>query len=71
MPATTTQPRITTAQFLSAHRKALAAISDLYIAVEEMPILEAADNATMKHLLAELAEIECTAKRLAGMVNPQ
>ncbi len=71
MPATTTQPRITTAQFLSAHRKALTAISDLYIAVEEMPILEAADNAMMKRLLAELAEIECNAKRLAGMLNPQ
>ncbi len=51
MPTMTNRPRLTSAQFLGAHRRALETISDLYAAIEEMPILAAADPTTMKRFL--------------------
>ena len=65
MPTMTNRPRLTSAQFLSAHRRALETISDLHAAIEEMPILAAADPTTMKHFFDELADVQATAAKLA------
>ena len=54
MPTMTNRPRLTSAQFLGEHRRSLEAVSDLYAAIEEMPILAAADPATLKHFFDEL-----------------
>ncbi len=51
--------RLTSAQFLGAHRRA-GDISDLYAAVEEMPILAASDPSTMKQFFDELADVQAT-----------
>ncbi len=58
MPTMTNRPRLTSAQFLGAHRRALETISDLYAAVEEMPILAASDPSTMKQFFDELADVQ-------------
>jgi len=72
MATLTNRPRLTSAQFLSAHRRALATISDLYAAIEEMPNDAAADPATMKRVFDELAIVQATAEklntRLSGIV---
>ena len=65
MPTMTNRPRLTSAQFLGAHRRALETISDLYAAVEEMPILAASDQSTMKQFFDELADVQATAAKLA------
>ena len=65
MPTMTNRPRLTSAQFLGAHRRALATVSDLYAAIEEMPVLAAADPTTMKHVFDELADVQATAAKLA------
>ena len=65
MPTMTSRPRMTSAQFLSAHRRTLEAVSDLYAAIEEMPILAAADPTTMKRFFDELADVQATAAKLA------
>jgi hypothetical protein len=65
MPTMTNRPRLTSARFLGAHRRALETISDLYAAVEEMPILAAADPSTMKLFFDELADVQATAAKLA------
>ena len=65
MPTMTNRPRLTSAQFLGAHRRALATVSDLYAAIEEMPVLAAADPTTMKHFFDELADVQATAAKLA------
>ncbi len=65
MPTMTNRPRLTSAQFLSAHRRALEAVIDLYAVIEEMPILAAADPATLKHFFDELADVQATAAKLA------
>ena len=72
MATMTNPPRLTSAQFLSAHRRALATISDLYAAIEELPNDAAADPATMKRVFNELAIVQATAEnlnnRLSGIV---
>ncbi len=64
MPTMTNRPLLTSAQFLGAHRRALETISDLYAAVEEMPVLAAADPNTMKRFFDELADVQATAAKL-------
>ncbi len=71
MPAMTYRPRLTSAQFLSAHRRALQSVSDLYAAIEEMPILAAADPATLKHFFDELADVQVTAAKIAEHFRTQ
>ena len=72
MQTLTNRPRLTTAQFLIAHRRALATISDLYAAIEELPNDAAADPVTMKRDFNELAFVQATAEkfntRLSGIV---
>ena len=66
MPTMTNRPRLTAAQFLSAQRQALATISDLYAAVEEMPIHAAgADADSMKRLFDELVDVQATVAKIA------
>jgi hypothetical protein len=71
MPTMTNRPRLTSAQFLSAHRRALDAVSELYASIEEMPILAAADPATLKHFFDELADVQATAAKLAQHFRTQ
>ncbi len=71
MPTMTNRPRLTSAQFLGAHRRALETISDLYAAIEEMPILAAADPSTMKRFFDELADVQATAAKLAQHFRTQ
>jgi|JI9StandDraft_1071089.scaffolds.fasta_scaffold00439_3 hypothetical protein len=71
MPTMTNRPRLTSAQFLGAHRRALETISDLYAAVEEMPILAASDPSTMKQFFDELADVQATAAKLAQHFRAQ
>ena len=71
MPTMTNRPRLTSAQFLGAHRRALEAVSDLYAAIEEMPILAAADPATLKHFFDELADVQATTAKLAEHFRTQ
>lgn len=71
MPTMTNRPRLTSAQFLGAHRRALETISDLYAAIEEMPILAAAEPSTMKHFFDELADVQATAVKLAQHFRTQ
>ena len=71
MPTMTNRPRLTSAQFLSAHRRALETVSDLYAAIEEMPVLAAADQTTMKHFFDELADVQATAAKLAQHIRTQ
>ncbi len=65
MATMTNRPRLTSAQFLSAHRRALETISDLFAAVEGMPVLAAADPTTMKHFFDELADVQATTSQRA------
>ncbi|MFN7334056.1 MAG: hypothetical protein ACK5TC_03255 [bacterium] len=69
MATLTNRTRLTTAQFLSAHRRALATISDLYAAIEEMPNDAAADPATMKRVFNELAIVQATAEKLNNRLS--
>ena len=69
MQTMTNPPRLTSAQFLSAHRRALATISDLYAAIEEMPNDAAADPATMKRVFNELAIVQATAEKLNNRLS--
>jgi hypothetical protein len=71
MPTMTNRPRLTSAQFLSAHRRALETVSDLYAAIEEMPILAAADPTTLKHFFDELADVQNTTAKLAQRFRTQ
>lgn len=71
MPTMTNRPRLTSAQFLSAHRRALETVSDLYTAIEEMPVLAASDPTTMKHFFDELADVQATAAKLAQHFRTQ
>ena len=71
MATMTNRPRLTSAQFLSAHRRALETISDLFAAVEEMPVLAAADPTTMKHFFDELDDVQATAAKLAQHFRTQ
>ena len=65
MPNPTKRPRLTSARFLTAHRRALETLSDLYEAIEEMPVLAAADPTTMKQFFDDLANVQATAVKLA------
>jgi imidazole glycerol phosphate synthase subunit HisF len=67
MPTMTNRPRLTSAQFLGA----LEAVSDLNAAIEEMPILAAADPATLKHFFDELTDVQATAAKLAQHFRTQ
>ena len=69
MATLTNRPRMTSAQFLIAHRRALATISDLYAAIEEMPNDAAADPATMKRVFNELAIVQATAEKLNARLS--
>ncbi len=69
MQTMTNPPRLTSAQFLSAHRRALATISDLYAAIEEMPNDAASDPATMKRIFNELAIVQTTAEKLNARLS--
>ena len=69
MATLTNRPRLTSAQFLSAHRRALATISDLYAAIEEMPNDAAADPATMRRVFDELAIVQATAEKLNNRLS--
>lgn len=71
MPTITNHPRLTSAQFLSVHRRALETVSDLYAAIEEMPVLAASDPTTMKHFFDELADMQATAAKLAQHFRTQ
>ncbi len=71
MPNMTNRPRLTSAQFLSAHRRAHQSVSDLYAAIEEMPILAAADPTTMKRFFDELADVQATAAKLVQHFRTQ
>ena len=71
MPTMTNRPRLTSAQFLSAHRRALETISGLYAVVEEMPMLAAADPTTMNQFFDELADVQATAAKLAQHFRTQ
>ena len=71
MPTMTNRPPLTSAQFLSAHRRALETISDLFAAVEEMPVLAAADATTMKHFFDELDDVQATAAKLVQHFRTQ
>jgi hypothetical protein len=71
MPTMTNRPRLTSAQFLGAHRRALETVSDLYAAIEEMPIHAAADPNTMKRFFDELADVQATAVELAQHFRTQ
>ena len=71
MPTITNRPRLTSAQFLSAHRRALQSVSDLYAAIEEMPILAAAAPTTLRHFFDELADVQVTAAKLAQHFRTQ
>ena len=71
MPTMTNRPRLTSAQFLGAHRRALETISDLYAAIEEMPILAASNPTTMKLFADELADVQATAAKLAQHFRTQ
>ena len=71
MPTMTNRPRLTSAQFLCAHRRALEAVSNLYAAIDEMPILAAADPATLKLFFDELADVQATAAKLAQHFQTQ
>ena len=71
MPTMTNRPRLTSAQFLCAHRRALEAVSELYASIEVMPILAAADPATLKHFFDELADVQATAAKLAQHFRTQ
>jgi hypothetical protein len=68
MTTKTKQKRITSAQLLCAHRRALEAIDDLYAVVNEMPIATAADPVTMKSIFDELSDVRETAIKLAASV---
>ncbi len=65
MPNPTKRPRMTSARFLTAHRRALETLSDLYEAIEEMPVLAAADPTTMKQYFDDLASVQATAVKLS------
>jgi len=71
MPTMTNRPRLTSAEFLGAHRRALETVSDLYAAIDELPILAASDPATMKRFYDELAEVQATAAKLAQHFRTQ
>ena len=71
MPTMTNRPPLTSAQFLSAHRRALEAVSELYASIEVMPILAAADPATLKHFFDELADVQAKASKLAQHFRTQ
>ena len=71
MQTMTNRPRLTSAQFLGAHRRTLETISALYAAVEEMPVLAAADPNTMKRYFDELADVQATAAKLAQHFRTQ
>jgi imidazole glycerol phosphate synthase subunit HisF len=71
MPNMTNRPRLTSAQFLGAHRRALETISDLHAAIEEMPILAASNPTTMKHFFDQLADVQATAAKLAQHFRTQ
>lgn len=65
MPTMTNRPRLTSAQFLGAHRRTLESISDLYAAVEEMPVRAATDPMVMKRFFDELADVQSAVAKLA------
>ncbi len=69
MATLTNRPRLTSAQFLSAHRRALATISDLYAAIEEIPNDAAADPATMKRVFDELVIVQAAAEKLNARLS--
>ena len=71
MPNPTKRPRLTSARFLTAHRRALETLSDLYEAIEEMPVLAAADPTTMKKFFDDLANLQTTAAKLAQHFRTQ
>ena len=71
MPTMTNRPRLTSAQFLSAHRRALEAVSELYASIEVIPILAAADPTTMKRFFDELADVQATTAKLAQHFRTQ
>ena len=71
MPNITNRPRLTSAQFLSAHRRALETLSDLYEAIEAMPVLAASNQTTMKHFFDELDDVQATAAKLAQHFRTQ
>ncbi len=60
MPSTTNKARLTPALFLNAHRQTLESITDLFTAIEEIPISEAADTKEMKRLFDELSDVRVT-----------
>ena len=55
MPNTTARP--TSAQLLFAHTRAQKRIAELHAAVNDMPLLEAADDETFDRFFGELEDL--------------
>ncbi|XZE56671.1 hypothetical protein SH139x_002795 [Planctomycetaceae bacterium SH139] len=63
MPNATARP--TSAQLLFAHTRALKRIAELHAAVQDMPLLEAAEDQTFDRFLGELAHLNDAVEELA------
>lgn len=63
MPNATARP--TSAQLLFAHTRALKRIAELQAAVNDMPLLEAADDQTFDRFFGELEDLNDAIERLA------
>lgn len=57
--------RLTSAQLLFAHTRALKQIAELHAAVNDMPILEAADDQTFDRFFGELEDLNDALEELA------
>lgn len=63
MPNATARP--TSAQLLFAHTRALQRIAELHAAVNDMPLLEAANDETFDRFFGELEELNGAIEGLA------
>ncbi|MFN3189167.1 MAG: hypothetical protein ACE361_01485 [Aureliella sp.] len=62
MPNATARP--TSAQLLFAHTRVLKRIAELHAAVQDMPLLEAANDQTFDRFFDELDDLNDTVDRL-------
>jgi hypothetical protein len=63
MPNATARP--TSAQLLFTHTRALKRIAELHAAVNDMPLLEAADDQTFDRFFGELEDLNDALEELA------
>lgn len=63
MPNATARP--TSAQLLFAHTRAMKRIAELHAAVQDMPLLEAADDQTFDRFFGELEDLNDALEELA------